>query len=344
MHWALKHPAHRNILCPDDAYALRPTCLLLPRTVSAHDPPARVRTPHRTPPVDVLGVPVEPWRVQDLIEAMIVSATTGSPSGGARLETVHYANIHVVNTAYRDPALRRQLARTSTVYYDGSSVRLGAAILGRPLPPRLTAADWIDPFCEHAARAGVRLFMVAGADGIAERAAAILRARHPGLAVVGTHHGFLDDEASARVIARANEAGTDLMLVGMGTPTQARVAAQVQRPVPPHGPLVPAEGRARPDVRLPVQEQREPYLQERHAQQHGQDPTRRQVLAPEPAPCPRPEAANAPGWRAVTRHAYATTVTEKTRSATVPNALARAATVAGSMGHSPPVQMSRARR
>jgi N-acetylglucosaminyldiphosphoundecaprenol N-acetyl-beta-D-mannosaminyltransferase len=203
--------------------------------MSGRNQPARVRSPHRAPPVDVLGVPVEPWRVEDLIAAMIASATAGAPADGARLETVHYANIHVVNTAYRNPELRRELARASTVYCDGSGVRLGAAILGRPLPPRLTAADWIDVFCEHAARAGVRLFIVAGAEGIAERAAAVLQARHPGLAVAGTHHGFLDDDASAPLIARANEVGTDIMLIGMGTPAQelwvARHRETIRAPV-----------------------------------------------------------------------------------------------------------------
>jgi N-acetylglucosaminyldiphosphoundecaprenol N-acetyl-beta-D-mannosaminyltransferase len=200
-----------------------------------HNQPDPVRTPHRAPPVDVLGVPVEPWRAEDLIAAVIASATAGAPADGARLETVHYANVHVVNTAYRNPELRRELARASTVYCDGSGVRLGAAILGQRLPPRLTAADWIDAFCERAARAGVRLFIVAGADGVAEHAAAVLLARHPGLAVAGTYHGFLDDHASTRVIARVNDAGTDLLLVGMGTPTQelwvARYRETIRAPV-----------------------------------------------------------------------------------------------------------------
>lgn len=185
-------------------------------------------------PVDILGVPVTPWEPRTLIDTLINAALARSAADRVH-STVHYANPHVVNIACRNAELRTQLARASTVYCDGSGIRLGAAVLGRRLPPRLTAADWIDAFCEHAARAGVRLFIVAGAEGIAQRAAGILEARHAGLQIVGAHHGYLDDTASERVITRANEADTDLMLVGMGTPKQelwvARHRHEIQAPV-----------------------------------------------------------------------------------------------------------------
>jgi N-acetylglucosaminyldiphosphoundecaprenol N-acetyl-beta-D-mannosaminyltransferase len=185
--------------------------------------------------VDVLGVPVAPWDADGLVEALIATATGAAPPGEEPLRTVHYANVHVLNTAYRNPALRRHLAAASTVYCDGSGVRLGAALLGQRLPPRLTAPDWIDLFCDRAARAGVRPFIVAGAGDVAQRAATVLCARHPGLDVAGTHHGYLDDSASQRVVARANDAHADVLIVGMGTPLQelwvARHRNDIRAPV-----------------------------------------------------------------------------------------------------------------
>jgi N-acetylglucosaminyldiphosphoundecaprenol N-acetyl-beta-D-mannosaminyltransferase len=171
-------------------------------------------------PVSILGVPVAPWDEHTLSDAMIETAIGGARSADDALSTVHYANVHVVNTAYRNPELRRQLAQASTVYCDGSGVRLGAALLGRRLPPRFTAADWIDGFCARAAAAGVRLFIVAGEEGIAEQAADILRGRHPRLLIVGTHHGFLTDTESVSVVELVNASGAHIVLVGMGTPVQ----------------------------------------------------------------------------------------------------------------------------
>lgn len=193
---------------------------------SAHDQRAAV---------NVLGVEVAPWSTETLVNAIIDSTTRSTARRRMPLSTVHYANVHVLNTAYRNRPLREQLARASTVYCDGSGVRLGAAMLGRRLPQRLTGADIIDSFCARAASDGVRLFLLGGAAGIADRAAAILRDRYPGLPIVGTHHGFCDAEASTHVVAQANRSGAEVLLVGMGTPTQelwvAEHRAEIMAPV-----------------------------------------------------------------------------------------------------------------
>lgn len=187
------------------------------------------------PTVNILGVRVSPWHAESLIEAMLDAVRGTSGLFRERTATIHYANVHVLNTAYSDAGLREQLNRASTVYCDGSGVRLGAALLGQWLPPRLTAADWIDAFCSRAAEEGARLFLVGGEDRIADLAADLLRARHSGLDIVGAHHGFLDTGGSDHVIDQMNAAGADVVLVGMGTPTQerwiGRNRAQITAPV-----------------------------------------------------------------------------------------------------------------
>jgi N-acetylglucosaminyldiphosphoundecaprenol N-acetyl-beta-D-mannosaminyltransferase len=203
--------------------------------MTQHGTAARSSDPDPTGAVNVLGVDVAPWTIESLIDAIVSSATRRSRDSGNPLSTVHYANVHVLNVAYRCQRLRDQLTRASTVYCDGSGVRLGAALLGRGLPRRLTGADIIDPFCSRVARAGLRLFLLGGRPGIADRAAGILRARHPGLDIAGTHHGFCDPEASEEIVKQANRSGVDVLLVGMGTPQQelwvARHRASIEAPV-----------------------------------------------------------------------------------------------------------------
>jgi N-acetylglucosaminyldiphosphoundecaprenol N-acetyl-beta-D-mannosaminyltransferase len=67
---------------------------------------------------------------------------------------------------------------------------------------------------------------LAGAEGIAERAAAVLQANHPGLRIVGTHHGYLDRAASEFVVADVNRSQPDVLVVGMGTPAQEHWIAE----------------------------------------------------------------------------------------------------------------------
>lgn len=178
---------------------------------------------------EVLGVKVTSWRAESLIEALIDWAKSGESV------TVAYANPHVLNVAEDHEDVRAFLNDATTVYVDGTGVRLAAGILGTPLPERTTAADWLDAWCDRAVAAGVAMYFLAGADGVAEQAAQKLTGRHPGLLVAGTHHGYIGEESSPAVIRAINSSGADVVLVGMGTPEQerwiARYRADVRSPV-----------------------------------------------------------------------------------------------------------------
>jgi N-acetylglucosaminyldiphosphoundecaprenol N-acetyl-beta-D-mannosaminyltransferase len=173
------------------------------------------RAPQRRGRVSVLSVPIDAWQVDDLVASAIEWAAARSA------RTIMYANVHVLNTAHVQPALQRALRQADTVYCDGSGVRLGACMLGGSLPARMTGADWIEDFCSAAAGAGTRVFLLAGEAGVAARAAEVLIGRHPGLCIVGTHHGYLDeDPATASALAAIEATEPEVVFVGMGTPRQ----------------------------------------------------------------------------------------------------------------------------
>jgi len=155
--------------------------------------------------------------MSNLVEQTVRAAQTGQH------RMVLYANIHVLNTACGDPDLRRILNQADIVYCDGAGVQLGARLLGHCLPERMTGADWIEPLCAACAEKGVSLYFLGARPGVAAEAAARLRARHPGLRIVGAHHGYLADPAvCAGAIAAINAAHPDILLVGMGTPLQEK--------------------------------------------------------------------------------------------------------------------------
>ena len=178
----------------------------------------------------VLGVRVDGVSLQRLIHQVESFATSG------RRHSVMYANVHVLNTAYRDADLRRILNQADLVYCDGAGVRLGARLLGHHLPPRMTGADWIKPLCAACAAEEITLYFLGSRPGVAARAAESLRASYSWLHVAGTYHGYLADPAiCAAAIAAVNAARPRILLVGMGTPLQEKwVAAhrhELQAPV-----------------------------------------------------------------------------------------------------------------
>jgi N-acetylglucosaminyldiphosphoundecaprenol N-acetyl-beta-D-mannosaminyltransferase len=169
--------------------------------------------------VNVLGVRIHSLTLADLLDEVSRFVALGMR------RTVMYANVHVLNTAYGDPELRSILNAADVVYCDGFGVVLGARLLGGRLPGRMTGADWIYPFCEHCVRQGHSVYFLGGWPGVAERAAEVLLRHYPALRIVGTHHGYIHDLLLAGTIAAINAAQPDIVLVGMGTPTQEKWVA-----------------------------------------------------------------------------------------------------------------------
>ena len=195
--------------------------------------PSPLLTGERT---ELLGLPLhahDPASLLCTVDRMIAS--------GGRF-TVAYANVHTVNVALDQPDVAEFMRRADVVYCDGNGVRLGARVLGRTLPPRMTGADWIWDLAAHAATAGQRLFWLGGRQGVAGAAAERLVRINPGLQFAGTHHGFFDKrgDESDEVVALINRAGPDLLLVGFGTPLQERWIARNRAAL--HAPVVWAIG------------------------------------------------------------------------------------------------------
>lgn len=164
----------------------------------------------------VLGVDVDGISLSELLDRV-----ADAISARRRL-LVTYANVHVLNQAADDDALRGFLERADIVFCDGNGVRLGARLLGQELAHRMTGADWI---WDLAARAEGRwrIYWIGGEPGVTEAAARALVERFPGLQVASDHgfrarQGPEDDES----IARINAFEPDILLVGMGTPEQER--------------------------------------------------------------------------------------------------------------------------
>lgn len=180
--------------------------------------------------LEILGLPVDVLDLEGLLDAVGELIEIGRERPG---RTVAYLNVHVANTARRDPELTAFLRGVDLCYCDGVGVVLGAKLLGHHLPERMTGADWIWDLAAAAEDKGWRIFWTGGQPGVTERAAAELRGRHPGLAI-DSDHGFHTPETTPGLLARIADFAPDILLVGMGTPVQERWVARHldQLPVP----------------------------------------------------------------------------------------------------------------
>lgn len=133
---------------------------------------------------------------------------------------LYFVNAHTLNLAAADPDYRQVLNGADAVFGDGTGVRWAARWRGVRLQANLNGTDLTPALIRR--RPGLRVFLLGSAPDRVARVSAGFRRLFPEAELVGAHHGYLDDEASAAVIARIDAARPDLLLVGMGNPIQER--------------------------------------------------------------------------------------------------------------------------
>ena len=86
--------------------------------------------------------------------------------------------------------------------------------------------------CALAAAKGYRVFLFGASPDVNLEAAARLREEFPGLNIVGTQHGYVQDAEMPAVLARINEGKPDFLFIALGSPRQelwmARFLPQLQ--------------------------------------------------------------------------------------------------------------------
>ncbi len=168
------------------------------------------------PSASVFDIDIDLAPPEQMLATISQWATTG------RSRRVMYVNAHVVNQTRSNPELAAALRRADLVYCDGYGVRLAAHVLDKPVPHRMTGADWIWDLASLCELSGQSMYLLGSEPPIAREAAAKLKRWYPQLDVTGAHHGFfeLDSPHNRRVIEDINAHPAAIVLVGMGTPKQ----------------------------------------------------------------------------------------------------------------------------
>lgn len=133
-------------------------------------------------------------------------------------------NVYAFNLACELSWFRAFLNQADLIRLDGYGVRLGARLLGHELPRRMTWADFAWDLAAFAEQHHHTLYLLGGYEDVVHQAAERLKARHPGLSIVGVHHGYFDkrqgSEENNTVIAHINQVQPNILIVGFGMPLQ----------------------------------------------------------------------------------------------------------------------------
>ena len=121
---------------------------------------------------------------------------------------------------------RKILSDADILFPDGIGIYLAMKRVGLPAAERSCGIGLAERLFESNGARGkkIKVFLLGGRPGVAERAAASLERRYGSADIHGIHHGYFDPKGTENreVIKAINKSGAELILVCMGFPRQER--------------------------------------------------------------------------------------------------------------------------
>lgn len=182
-----------------------PTTIERPRQNASHFPS----------PVRLWGLPLSPLTMSGVIDAVDGFVASGEP------HFVITANLNYAMLCQQHPRLVEANEEAALVVADGMPLVWGARLTGQHIPERVAGSDMLPALCERAAECGYRVFLLGGAEGVAEAAAKNLVQRFPGLQIVGIEcppFRELDENETDEMIERIRDASPDLLFMASSQP------------------------------------------------------------------------------------------------------------------------------
>jgi N-acetylglucosaminyldiphosphoundecaprenol N-acetyl-beta-D-mannosaminyltransferase len=169
---------------------------------------------------NVCGARIDAQSIDQVVESVIEYATKPA----APPQYVVTANAQHVLLLQENAQFRAVYRDAFLSVPDGVPLLWAARFLGNRLPGRVNGTDLFERLAEAAAHTGLRIFLLGGRPGAANKTAQVLESRYPGLCISGTYcppYGFETDQAeSVRINQEIRAAAPDLLFVGLGSPKQ----------------------------------------------------------------------------------------------------------------------------
>lgn len=162
--------------------------------------------------VEVLGAPVDPWTMEQTVEATDALIKEG------RFAHLIGVNADKLLQMLDDPAMDACVRRCEIVNADGASMVMAAKKLGVDLPGRVAGIDLMWELCGLAEREGYRVYLLGAKAEVVAKTAEVLTERYPRMDVAGFRDGYFDDDEFDAVVAEVERTKPDIVFVGITSP------------------------------------------------------------------------------------------------------------------------------
>ncbi len=168
----------------------------------------------------LLGVPIDNLSMVETLDRIENFVAKGRRTG--KTHQIATVNTDFLVKSLDDSHLRSLLQNIDMCTADGMPIVWGSKLLGQALRERVAGSDLVPLLAERAAKSGLSMYFMGSAEGIADKAATILRAQHPDLNIVGTSSPYWKpgQEFDPAILQEIKALKPDILLVAFGNPKQ----------------------------------------------------------------------------------------------------------------------------
>lgn len=136
-------------------------------------------------------------------------------------------NLQFIRIAAREPDFAQVVNGAHLVVADGKPLVWLSRLMGSAIPERITGHDLLQSCASLASQRGYSIFFLGPSPEVADKAADVLCAQHPGLKIAGVYQGRFDRDGCG--VSAADELGAltaiqrcrpDFLFVALGCPKQ----------------------------------------------------------------------------------------------------------------------------
>lgn len=164
--------------------------------------------------LEILGIGIDCIDSNEALRQIGQFIASGTP------HQIVTANAEIIYQASKNEKMKNVINAAQMVTADGSGVVWASRQLGQPLAQRVTGIDLVNSICEQSAKDKWKIYILGSAPGVADTAANNIRDKFPGCNIVGTHHGYFNEQEEAQIIAELEQLQPDVLFVALGAPKQ----------------------------------------------------------------------------------------------------------------------------
>ena len=179
------------------------------------------------PHVSVAGVRVTTATRKELASTMLADCVARRRATDWQTRLVFDSNGHGVSLAARDKGFREAIGQADIIHADGGFIVLASKFLaGAPIAERSATTDLIHDFADVAVKNGLSYYLLGGHEAVNAACAERLLQLHPGLRIVGRHHGYFSADEEAGIVDHIARSAPDLLWIGLGKPREQMFAVR----------------------------------------------------------------------------------------------------------------------